>query len=235
VTTIAGVRGVLPEHRYSQQAITEAFAEWCLPAERDRRLLRRFHQNAQVHTRHTVVPLERYQELANFGESNDVFIEQGTALGARAVTEALAAAGLAADDVDLILFTTVTGVAAPSLDALIAPLVGFRPDVKVDILSPAYALRDELRARGATVTLEDPYFTDDELSRAGFARGNAEAASVVVLNTAHRHFARPDFSAWRRAAVEVVMDGRNLWNQADVEAAGLLYFGIGRPARTERA
>jgi nucleotide sugar dehydrogenase len=113
--------------------------------------------------------------------------------------------------------------------------LGFRPDVKVDILSPAYALRDELRARGATVTLEDPYFTDDELSRAGFTRGNAEAASVVVLNTAHRHFACPDFSAWRRAGVEVVMDGRNFWNQADVEAAGLLYFGIGRPARTERA
>jgi alkylresorcinol/alkylpyrone synthase len=32
--------------------------------------------------------------------------------------------------VDLILFTTVTGVAAPSLDALIAPRVGLRPDVK---------------------------------------------------------------------------------------------------------
>ena len=77
-----------------------------------------------------MVPLERYRELADFGESNDVFIEQGTALGARAVTEALAAAGLAAGDVDLILFTTVTGVAAPSLDALIAPLVGLRPDVK---------------------------------------------------------------------------------------------------------
>jgi len=130
VTTIAGVRGVLPEHRYRQQDITEAFADWCLPAERDRKLLRRFHQNCQVQTRHTVVPLERYQELAGFGESNDVFISHGTALGARAVTEALAAAGLTAGDVDLILFTTVTGVAAPSLDALIAPLVGLRPDVK---------------------------------------------------------------------------------------------------------
>jgi UDP-N-acetyl-D-mannosaminuronate dehydrogenase len=107
--------------------------------------------------------------------------------------------------------------------------------VKVDILSPAYALRDELQARGATVTLEDPYFTDDELSRARFTRGNAETASVVILNTAHRHFARPDFPAWRRAGVEVVLDGRNFWNQADVEAAGLLYLGIGRPARTERA
>lgn len=130
MTTIAGVRGVLPEYRYHQQDITDAIADWCLSSDRDRALLRRFHQNAQVRTRHTAVPLERYQELVDFGLSNDVFISQGTALGARAVTEALAAAGLAAADVDLILFTTVTGVAAPSLDALIAPIVGFRPDVK---------------------------------------------------------------------------------------------------------
>ncbi len=130
MTTIAGVRGVLPEHRYSQQDITDAIADWCLPSDRERALLRRFHQNAQVRTRHTAVPLERYRELADFGTSNDVFIEQGTALGARAVTEALAAANLEASDVDLILFTTVTGVVAPSLDALIAPVVGLRPDVK---------------------------------------------------------------------------------------------------------
>lgn len=130
MTTIAGVRGVLPEYRYDQQEITDAIADWCLSSDRDRALLRRFHQNAQVRTRHTAVPLERYQELVDFGLSNDVFIEQGTELGARAVTEALAAAGLAATEVDLILFTTVTGVAAPSLDALIAPIVGLRPDVK---------------------------------------------------------------------------------------------------------
>ncbi|HEY0165561.1 MAG TPA: 3-oxoacyl-[acyl-carrier-protein] synthase III C-terminal domain-containing protein [Jatrophihabitans sp.] len=130
MTTIAGVRGVLPEHRYSQQDITEAIADWCLTSDRERALLRRLHQNAQVRTRHTAVPLERYRELVDFGASNDVFIEQGTALGARAVSEALAAAGLDAADVDLILFTTVTGVLAPSLDALIAPIVGLRPDVK---------------------------------------------------------------------------------------------------------
>src|SRR6195952_2888224 len=130
MTTIAGVRGVLPEHRYDQQDITDAIADWCLSSDRERALLRRFHQNAQVRTRHTAVPLERYRELSDFGSSNDIYIEQGTALGARAVTEALAAAGLAAADVDLILFTTVTGVVVPSLDALIAPLVGLRPDVK---------------------------------------------------------------------------------------------------------
>jgi nucleotide sugar dehydrogenase len=111
--------------------------------------------------------------------------------------------------------------------------LGFRPGVKVDTFSPAYALRDELLRQGALVTLSDPYYTDDELRAAGFEPAGTDVAEVMVLNTAHGEFARPDFAAWHRSGVEVALDGRNLWNQADVESAGLLYFGIGRSARTE--
>jgi nucleotide sugar dehydrogenase len=106
--------------------------------------------------------------------------------------------------------------------------LGFRPGVKVDVLSPAYALRDHLRRAGAHVTIEDPCYADDELRRAGFVPGRAVDAALVVLNTAHPPFLAPDFAGWRRAGVEVVLDGRNAWRQQDVEAAGLLYFGVGR-------
>jgi nucleotide sugar dehydrogenase len=111
--------------------------------------------------------------------------------------------------------------------------LGFRPGVKVDTLSPAYALRDELWRRGARVTLEDPHYTGEELRRAGFEPGTADTARVVVLSTAHEAFGHPDFAAWRRAGVEAVLDGRNFWDQDAAEAAGLLYFGIGRSSRTE--
>ena len=112
--------------------------------------------------------------------------------------------------------------------------LGFRPGVKVDTLSPAYTLRDRLRAMGATATIEDPYYSPAELVESGFAPGTVDGCSVVVLNTAHPEFAKSDFAGWRRSGVEVVFDGRNLWNQDDVERAGLLYFGIGRSCRTER-
>ncbi len=110
---------------------------------------------------------------------------------------------------------------------------GFRPGVKVDTLSPAYALRDHLDLRGARVTIEDPYYSAAELASHGFAAGALAEAALVVLNTAHPEFAHPDFRSWRESGVEAVLDGRNFWEQDGVEAAGLLYFGIGRSPRLE--
>jgi nucleotide sugar dehydrogenase len=112
--------------------------------------------------------------------------------------------------------------------------LGFRPGVKVETFSPAYALRNALERQGAQVTIEDPFYTDEELREAGFEPGKADTADLVVLATAHEEFANPDFVGWRRAGVEAVLDGRNHWNQNDAEAAGLLYFGIGRASRRER-
>jgi UDP-N-acetyl-D-mannosaminuronate dehydrogenase len=104
----------------------------------------------------------------------------------------------------------------------------------VDTFSPTYALRDELQRLGAQVTIEDPYYTEDELHNAGFKLGNIDVALVVVLSTAHKEFADPDFAVWRKAGVEVILDGRNFWSQHEAEAAGMLYFGIGRSSHAER-
>lgn len=106
--------------------------------------------------------------------------------------------------------------------------LGFRPGVKVDTFSPAYALRGDLQRLGAHVTISDPFYDADELRAAGFRAARPEEAKVIVLNTAHQQFAAPDFAAWCRAGVEVVLDGRNFWDQSSVERAGLLYLGIGR-------
>ena len=111
--------------------------------------------------------------------------------------------------------------------------LGFRPGVKVDTFSPSYTIRDELERLNASVTIEDPYYTNEELLKAGFNPGMIQGVSVVVLSTAHKEFANPDFESWKKQGVEVVLDGRNFWNQTEAENAGILYFGIGRSSQAE--
>ncbi len=129
-STVATVAVALPEYRYDQAEITAMVRGLVLPHGVSPALLNRLHGNAGVHQRHLVLPLEAYAGLAGFGAANDVFIRAGVDLGAQAITDALDQAGLSPLDVDLIMATSVTGVAAPSLDALLVPRLGLRSDVK---------------------------------------------------------------------------------------------------------
>src|SRR5690606_18180586 len=99
------------------------------PPEKQARL-RSLHRAAQVRTRHFALPLDRYAGLTSFGAANDHFIRIGTDLAEQACTAALKSAGLTPQDVDLVLFTSVTGIGAPSLDALLVPRLGLRSDVR---------------------------------------------------------------------------------------------------------
>jgi len=130
VTRIAAVAPVVPSHRYPQADITDAFARIVLAPGAPRTVLDRVHAATTVETRHLAMPLERYAQLTGFAEFNDVFIASAVELGARAVNEALAQAGLDAADVDVILSTSVTGIAAPSIEARLVPVLGLREDVK---------------------------------------------------------------------------------------------------------
>ncbi|MHB9857134.1 type III polyketide synthase [Streptomyces sp. YIM S03343] len=129
-TTIAAVHTALPPHRYPQRDLTEPIGDLCLPAGADRALLRRLHASAGVRTRHLALPIERYAGLGDFGQRNDTWIGIGLDLAEEALTGALDRAGLAPDDVDLLVCASITGIATPSLDARLAGRVGLRPDVK---------------------------------------------------------------------------------------------------------
>ncbi|MEU9092749.1 3-oxoacyl-[acyl-carrier-protein] synthase III C-terminal domain-containing protein [Streptomyces sp. NPDC048428] len=185
MTRIAAVHGTLAPYRHTQREVTDMVARTCLPPGADRRVLDRLHENARVRTRNMVLPLDRYAELDGFGDANDVFIRAAVDLGAEALRGALRTAGLRPADVDLLMFTSVTGVAAPSVDARLVGRLGLRPDVKrlpvfglgcVAGAAGIARLHDYLLGRPDDVAV----LLSVELCSLTFQRGDASPANLVA-------------------------------------------------------
>ncbi|MFG2874794.1 type III polyketide synthase [Streptomyces sp. NPDC048337] len=129
MTRVLAVRSVFPPHRHPQSEITAAMARF-LPSDADRALLRRVHSSVRVEFRHLALPLERYGPSNDFGTTNALFAERALELGAAVLELVLTDGGLHTRELDLVMSTTVTGLATPSLEARLADRAGLRPDVK---------------------------------------------------------------------------------------------------------
>ena len=128
--TIAATATALPAHYYSQDELLLALKrEWGdrLP---NVALLERLHRRLRVDGRHLALPIERYGELRTWGQANDAWIGAATDLGERAIRTALERANVARSDVGTLVFTSVTGVASPSIDARLINRLGLPPTVR---------------------------------------------------------------------------------------------------------
>jgi alkylresorcinol/alkylpyrone synthase len=127
---IAAVARAFPPHYYDQDTLIAAFrAAWGRGHFNVDRV-EQLHRNVLVGGRHLALPLEEYERLATWGQANDAWIRVALDVGEEAVRCAVAAAGLALDDIDALFFVTVTGVATPSLDARLMNRLRLSPRVR---------------------------------------------------------------------------------------------------------
>lgn len=130
MSRLVAVEPALPLTSYPQHEITATLGPLLATDPGRRVLLERLHAGAGVDRRHLALPLASYGDLGGFTAANDRFIALGTDLAARALDAALTTAGLHPADVDFLLLTSVTGIAAPSVDLLVMDRLGMRPDVR---------------------------------------------------------------------------------------------------------
>ncbi|MGI9419389.1 MAG: type III polyketide synthase, partial [Geminicoccaceae bacterium] len=127
--SLLGIGTAVPPHCLDQRKIAEIarglFAERYPDFER---LVSVFY-TAGIERRHIVQPPAWYMQERNWPDRTRAYVEGAEALYVDAAEKALEAAGLEARDVDAIVTVSSTGIATPSLEARVAGIMGFRPDV----------------------------------------------------------------------------------------------------------
>jgi alkylresorcinol/alkylpyrone synthase len=127
---IVGLHTGLPEHYYDQETLISALLERWGQRYHNPQRIADFQRHVLVGGRHLAQPLEAYPEQDGFGAQNDAWLAAALPLAEQVVGGVLADAGLAADQLDLMISTTVTGIAVPSLDARLMNRLPLRPDLK---------------------------------------------------------------------------------------------------------
>ena len=116
--------------------------------------------------------------------------------------------------------------------------LAFKPNTDDMREASSRRLLQQLWEAGATVRAFDPeamaetrriFGQRDDLVLCDSAEEALDGADALAVVTEWKQFRSPDFTRLKtRLADAVVFDGRNLYEPAEVEAAGVAYYGIGR-------
>ncbi len=134
------------------------------------------------------------------------------------------------------------GMAGWALDKLAGALGGlegkralvlglaYRENVKETAFSGAVRLLGLLRERGAVPLINDPLYSQAELSRYAepTSLDDLPAVDAVILQAHHNQYRDIDWLRLAQQGCRAVLDGRNALDRAEIEAAGMVYLGIGR-------
>jgi alkylresorcinol/alkylpyrone synthase len=216
VATIGPTSAAVPEHILTQGAVKEA-VRGLLPLAPDRlEAVLSLFDGAGVERRYSVLPIDELHQRRDMATTMDIYRTHAIRLGRRVASECLEKAGLGADQIDLVITVSCTGVMIPSLCAYLANDLGFRPDVRRLPIT-------ELGCLGGAAALA---FAND------FIVGHPQANVLVIsVELPTLSFQRDDLSAanlvstalFGDGAAAVLLSGRDLGGPAVVDAQSHLF------------
>jgi alkylresorcinol/alkylpyrone synthase len=129
-STIAATATALPPHKITRADVKYYMGRVFDIPERRLEAMMSIVDNAQVHERHAIFPIEYTVEPRALSKTNEEYMEHAIKLGREAAEKALERAKLTPQDIDLIITVSCTGFMIPSLDAHLIKLMDFRADVR---------------------------------------------------------------------------------------------------------
>ncbi len=128
---LAAIATAVPPHALGQEEVTRRarllYAQ--LGASDAERIMPVF-ANSSIERRYSCVPIDWYEQPRGWTERNALYLEFAQTLLERAARDCLDRAGMTPRDVDAVVTVSTTGIATPSLDALLSNRLHMRPDVK---------------------------------------------------------------------------------------------------------
>ena len=128
--SIAATATALPPHTITRDDVKYYMGRVFDIPERKLEAMMSIVDNAQVHKRHAIFPIEYTVEPRALYKTNQEYIEHAVKLGQEAAEKCLERASLRPDEVDLIITVSCTGFMIPSLDAHLINRMGFRSNVR---------------------------------------------------------------------------------------------------------
>ncbi|HET6160912.1 MAG TPA: 3-oxoacyl-[acyl-carrier-protein] synthase III C-terminal domain-containing protein [Dongiaceae bacterium] len=182
--TILSVATAVPRYRMTQADVAIAAAQVFDRELSDIERLMPVFDNAGVTERYSSVPMDWYFRPHGWRERNRLYLENAVELLTSAATDALAQAGRKPDDIAAVVVVSTTGIATPSLDAMLLNRMNLPPSI---VRLPIFGLGcaggviglSHAAALARTVPEGDVLFLAVELCSTTFRRTDMSKSNII--------------------------------------------------------
>ncbi|MGI9464609.1 MAG: type III polyketide synthase [Aestuariivirgaceae bacterium] len=126
---LKSLANAVPDHLLAQGDVVHAVTDLFSPRMSNFEKLTPIFKNAGIDRRYSACPAEWYKQSRNWRERNDIYIAVSEKLFEDAAGKALADAQMVAEQIDMIVTVSSTGIATPTIEARQMHAMGFRETV----------------------------------------------------------------------------------------------------------